>query len=378
MDGMSTLGGNLGRGCAGAAIVLVAGLVPGAHVAQGATSPPLSARSAAPPSTASPAAPLPPVRIVDPAKLKRGPDAAFAHLQDGRIHVRGARLRVRVPHTAGRQILLGRSGADWLVASAKGERLRVDRIRLGQPPRLVPRSRLRGQGVGIRLSREGERLLFTYYDRGGATVTVRRVADGRRVGRDYTGLYHQAFDAADAHVLLHREDAETYEAYAADWVPGGGGDRRLGTGLNAGFLRRDVVFVQDGAESRRFGPTSVSSPAAPAWSARFAALAISPDASLVIGTGPRLVGRRQVLQVRRMSDGTVLQQFGYGRAVPRQEYWSIGDAEQTARFESDTHFVFELVTAGRSRLIRCSTAGRCAKASGPGGGVSVSFEQFMW
>lgn len=361
---MKSLGGIRGRAFAAVVVSLSlgAGLAPGAATARG----PAQDGAAAPP----------PVRTVDPAKLRRGPDAGVPYLQDGRIHAAGKRIRVRVPHDSGRQVLLGRSGNAWIVASSKDRRLRVHRIRSGQAPTLVPRTRMNGRGVGARLSRGGGQILLTRYDRGGATVIVRRMSDGREVDSSYTGLYHQAFDAADGRVLLHRETPE-YESYAADWIPGGS-DRRLGTGLNAGFLRQGVVFVQAAPESEEFGPTSVSSPGAPAWSARFAALAVSPDGELVIGTGPRLVRNRAVLQVRRMSDGAVLQQFSYGRVIQSGEYWWLGEGEQTARFESNTKFVFQFSKGGKSRLVRCTTSGRCAKASGAGGGISTSFERFMW
>lgn len=322
---------------------------------------------------------LPDVRTVDPARLRRGADAAFPFLQGRRIHVGGRTVRVRLRAERGRRALLGRSDGAWIVASQHERRLRVHRVRRGRAPQAVPRSRLRGHGVSARLSRDGGQLLLTHWDRGGATVTVRSTSDGALVDRDYTGTYHVAVDAADGHALLLREAPEDdYETYAADWVPGEGTSTRLGTGLNAGFLRQGVVFVQAGEGSPRYGPTSIESPADPAWSARFVARSVSPDGTLVIGTGPRLVDRRAVLQVRRVSDGTVLQQFAYGAVVPRGDYWNPLGSEATARFETDTRFVFEFVTGRKSRLVRCSTAGRCARASGAGARVSAAFEPFMW
>ncbi|QCX27957.1 hypothetical protein [Nocardioides jishulii] len=360
---MNAFGGISGRvlGAAVVSLSLGVGLVPGSAAARG--------------TGQDGAAAPPPVRTVNPAKLRRGPDAAIPYLQDGWIHSGGKRVRVRVPHERGRQVLLGRSGSAWVVASWRNARLRVHRIRSGQAPTRVPGLASRG---GALLSRGGAQIVLTYFDRGGGNVFVHRMSDGKKVDSNFTGLNWQPFDAADGHVLLHRDDEEPpWEPFAADWVPGGG-DRRLGTGMNAGFLRQDVVFVEAARASRAHGPTSISSPGTPAWTADFTALAVSPDGQLVIGTGPRLVRKRAVLQVRRMSDGVVLQQFSYGRVFPPGEGWGPSAADQTVRFETDTRFVFQFSAGGRSRLVRCATSGRCARASDTGGGITTSFERFMW
>ncbi|MFC6696960.1 hypothetical protein [Nocardioides daphniae] len=364
---MNALGGSTARAVAAAVVSLSLGVALApvsatAHASEGA-------------------APAPPVRTIDPAKLRRGPDATIPFLQDGRIHAGGKTVRVRVPFTKGRQALLGRSGNAWLVASYRKGYLRVHRVRANRAPQLLPGSRTRqfgGEFYGIRVSRDGTRLLRTRYDRGGATVVVTRTVDGAPVDDYYTTYYSQPYDADAGRVLLHKEDETTYEVFAADWRPGSDDDRVLGSLMNAGFYRRDLAFVQDGVDTYRFGPTAISAPGAPAWSARFAALDVSPDGSLVLGVGPRLVRKRAVLQVRRMSDGKVLQQFSYGKVVDPGD-WSISDTnEQTARFESDTRFVFQFSKAGRSRLVRCTTSGRCAKASDAGSNVSITFERFMW
>ncbi|GGD29921.1 hypothetical protein GCM10007231_31770 [Nocardioides daphniae] len=327
------------------------------------------------------AAAPPPVRTIDPARLRRGPDATFAHLQDGWIHAGGRRIRVKVRADKGRQVLLGRSDGAWIVASwtkkrRGGATVRVHRIRAGRAPVPMPWAGLRGSGVGIRLSRDGQQVLLTVGSRGGLDLWVLRTRDGAEIATDTTGpsLCTQPYDAAGGRVLLHRQPAgEPDVTYAADWAPATGTDRRLGPGLNAGFLRQDVVFVGPAPGTPgpyAYGPTSISAPGTPAWSARFTALAVSPDKKLVIGTGPRRVKRRAVLQVRRMSDGKILQQLAYG--APGQV------ADQTARFETSSRFVFELTTRGRSRLVRCTTAGKCARASDAGGPLSASHELVQW
>lgn len=323
----------------------------------------------------------PGVRRLAPGKLRRARNARIPFLQDGWVDAGGTRFRTRLPRQR-HQVLLGRSGNGWLVANGRKGRLQVHRVRPGRAPVLVPGSRLHGGLISVRVSRDGAHLVSADFERESSTYEVRRVSDGQRVDLHVTSTQvgEVPFDAADGHVLMLREagDLPPREEYAADWEVGGE-DRRLGSGMIAGFLRRDTAFVAAPEGTRRYGPTSISTPGEPAWSARFAPLAISPDRRLVLGTGPRLVHRRQVLQVRRMSDGKVLRQYSYGRVIRPREFWSFdGDTAQTARFEGNRRFVFELAAGGRARLVRCTMAGRCVQASRTGGGVSTTYERFRW
>lgn len=328
----------------------------------------------------SAAAPTVDVRTIKPGRLKRGPDARLDHVQDGVLRrADGRTVRIRVPSTHGRLALVGTSGRWRLVASAKGEYVRVWKVRPGRKPVLVKRSRTQftpGYSFyGVRASRDGRWLLGTTYDRGGSTTVVREVATGRRVASRYSSAFFMPFDADAGHVLTYMDSAD--ELPVVDWQPGTG-RRSVADVAVAGFLRRDLVFVGAGTSGRVFGPTSVAAPGTPPWSARFAPLDVSPDGSLVLGTstGPK-VDRRRVLELRSMADGTLLQAFTYGS---KEGQWSITlNYEQTARFESDDHFVFQVDAGKRKVLVRCSTAaGRCKRASAYGGNVSFAYERFMW
>lgn len=351
----------------------------------------LSPSSPSDPSSSSPesaTAVAPKVRTVVPGRLERGPNARVPYLQDGWIHVDGKRFRTGLPRKT-RQLLLGDSGGAWLVANGRkvtGSRpartapTRVHAVRRGRAPVLVPGSHLRGLGKAIRVSRDGAHLLLGQGIRESTWVTVRRVSDGALVDEmDVTTASDiRPYDAADGRVLweLARGD-ETGRPDAVDWEVGGE-PRSLGAPTNAGFLRRDLVFLADG-ETGRHGPTSISAPAAPPWSAKFVALDVSPDGRLVLGTGPRLVRQRQVLQVRRMADGALVQQLSFGRRIGPEEGWyAPQDGAETARFESSSRFVFEFAVDGKATFIRCSTAGRCVRASRSGGSVSTTYERTWW
>lgn len=334
---------------------------------------------ASPEHSATAAAPK--VRTVVPARLKRGANARIPYVQDGWIHAGGKRFRTGLPEGR-RQVLLGRSDGSWLVANGRKGVLRVHRVRPGRAAMQVPKSRMFGSLIGVRLSRDGEFWVNSRFDRSGSTYTVRRADDGTRVA-DYwasSAVYWTPYDAADGHVLMvgQADEGEPQPTYAADWEFGVG-ERRLGSGLLGGFLRRDVVFLEDAPDSGRYGPTAISAPSTPEWSARFAPLDLSPSGELVLGVGPSLVRQRQVLQVRRMSDGRVTRQFSFGRVIGKKESWAFdGQVAQTARFETNRKVVFEFASAGRAVLVRCTLTGGCARASRTGGALSTTYEGGRW
>lgn len=326
-----------------------------------------------------------PVRTLQPLRLPRGADAAVDHLQDGVIHTAAGRtVRVRVPYGADQLALLGRSGNAWLVAwgtgrTRSGFHLHVARVRAGHAPVEVPRQRVTTYGEdfhGWRLDRDGTRLVATTYDRGGTTTVVRDVRTGERLDARYTGAFYTPFDVADGHVATYAED-DRGALRVVDWELGAG---RTTIARRASFvdLRRDLAFVR--VSGHDFGPTSVTAPGVPAWSAPFAPLDVSPDGSLAVGLGVPRSGfdDRGVLEVRRLDDGTLLDAISLGDHIT-MDNWSITTShEQTVRWEDDAHYVVQLPVGRDAVLVRCRVGGRCERASEVGGNVSTSYEEFMW
>lgn len=327
--------------------------------------------------TQAPAGAAPPVEHPDPGRLVRGVDARVPYLQDGVVRANGRQLRVRVPYADGKQTLLGRSRKGWLVASGTDGVVRVHRVRRGRAPRLVPRGRHEyplNESRGVRLAVGGERLVWTGFNRGGSETWVRRVGDGRRVGgKKYSLAFGKPLDAVGQRVLTIQDDPDLV-AQTVVWRPGVA-TRVLGGGSAGGSLADDVLFVPTGDDV--FGPTSIRSPGAPAWSARFAMIDLSPSGDRVLGIRAGRVRGRNVLQVRRMSDGVVLRQWTYGSW--RGDSWSLLDRrEETARFETDSKVVFEVRKDGRSALVRCRVHDGCTRASQLGGAVSFPRDPFIW
>lgn len=327
-------------------------------------------------------------RTIDPRELDRGPDAAVDHLQDGVIHAAdGTTVRVGIPHGRQRIALLGAVGTAWAVAtwrradssSGPGEAT-VDLVRPGAAPVRVPRSRMpyyADSYVGFRLSRDGAQLLTTTYDRGGSTTQLRATATGRLGGTSYSGAFFQPFDADAGHVLTWY-DNEFGRLRVADWA---GDERftRVATSAVYADLRRDLMFVR--TSGRDFGPTPISAPVVPAWSAPFQPLDVSPDGATAIGLRITRSGftSRAILDVRSMADGSLVDHIAFGPKITEDTWSIINDHEQTARFEDDASYVFQLTTARGAVLVRCPVGGRdCERASDFGSDISVPFERFMW
>lgn len=349
------------------ALALICCLTPAASAA---ASPSWDAVRAAEPST----------RTIVPARLGRGPDASVPYMQDGVIHADRRTIPIRTPVNGEQRQLLGESRKGWLVAVRKGYVSRVVAVRAGRAPVEIRHTRITSYGegdtaVGWLASRDGKMLVSTTYDRGGSTRSVQDLA-GKRLSSTSTGAYFTPFDADAGHVVTWAEN-KFYRLRVFDWIP------RTSTtqiAVNATFvsLRDDLMFVR--TSGRRYGPSSIVAPSTPAWSQPFSPLAISPDGATAVGLRLSRSGfdSPAVLDVRRMSDGALLDSIAFGRRIT-QDTWSItAQHEQTAAWEDDDTYVFQLGTPSGAVLVRCTLVGRCERASDTGGDVTTPYESFMW
>ncbi|MBC2934204.1 hypothetical protein [Nocardioides sp. zg-1228] len=353
------------------ALTLLVGLAPGA----------VASAASAPPQVVTARADDPPTRTITPMRLPRGSDARLDHMQDGVIHTAGGdTLSIRTPANGEQRMLLGESRMGWLVAVRKGYLGRVVAIRKGKAPQEVRHTRTTtyGQGdaaIGWLLSRDGEMLVSTTYDRGGGTSSVLTLA-GDYLGGRYSSSYFTPFDADAGHIATWGEDKH-YRLRVMDWVPR---TSRTEIARNATWvsLRDDLMFVR--TTGRLYGPSPISAPVEPAWAAPFSPLAISPDGETAVGL--RISGSGfnspAVLDVRRMSDGALLDSIAFGRRIT-EDSWSItSEHEQTAAWEGNRRFVFQLPARGGAVLVRCDLAQSCQRASDVGGNISFPHESFMW
>lgn len=313
----------------------------------------------------------PAIRRLDVASLPRGKRTRLEHLRAGYVHrPDGTRVRVRPGANAGEQALLGRSGSTWVVAGRRGDLLRIHTVTAKGAATLAPRSRSRygadEKYVGDRLSRDGGTRLRSTVTRDGVLTVARDLETGQRLGAARASV----LDVADGVVVGNRGSEMVV------WRLGGAPEP-VAKQAQWASIGRDIAFVK--VSHNNYGPTSISAPGEPAWSARFAPLDVSPDGSLVLGTR-FLPGRpeRPVLQLRRMSDGELLAAYRYGPGVAADD-WSVASShEQSARFETDKAFVFQMNTRRGAVLVRCRTNDNCRRASGWGGDFSFTGETYLW
>jgi hypothetical protein len=77
-----------------------------------------------------------------------------------------------------------------------------------------------------------------------------------------------------------------------------------------------------------------------------------------------------------MDTGKLVKRFRYSRAITRKNRGLTSKHEQTARFENDDEFVFELAGAKGRALVRCRVAmPQCERASDLGGILTTSYEK---
>jgi hypothetical protein len=109
----------------------------------------------------------------------------------------------------------------------------------------------------------------------------------------------------------------------------------------------DVMFLRTSAQAT--GPTAISAPGTPAWTAPFLPTAVSADGTLVVGHAVHDGSR---IEVRRVADGHLMADLrvpGHSSSAP---LW----------FQDVHHVLFQAHVAHEgSSLFRCDLAGSCTR-----------------
>jgi hypothetical protein len=115
-------------------------------------------------------------------------------------------------------------------------------------------------------------------------------------------------------------------------------------------LRYDLLFVR--TASGRIGPTSVTAPGTPSWTAPFKPTGLSADGRLVVGDQ---TGHTDRIQVRRVSDGHVVADLAVRGHVN----------DEPLVLENDHRLLVEALVAHRGlSLFRCGFSGHCVRTWG--------------
>lgn len=305
-------------------------------------------------STPPPPAPI----TLDVAALPSGPPPEATYLSGRTLHLsNGERIR-DVVEAKGRLTLLGRGQHGWVVAAEKWDgAVRLFQVRRSGSERFFAYDPSGEEYTSLRLSDDGSRVMWLNYNRGGASAFVMDL-NGEHVDHRVSSYFGSvnAFSGPEAIVDFAR---------VTSWAIGGG-STTLATHANFADYQHDVLFSS--TDGLAFGPTSLSAPSAPTWTADFRARRISPDGTLVLGIQPDQSAARKRVEIRRLEDGTVLAVY----KVPTT-------SDQTFEWEDDQTVLFEGQTGpAKSALIRCDLSGVCERATDWHSEFSVPFESAGW
>jgi hypothetical protein len=300
--------------------------------------------TASPPATASPVDVV--VRL---SQLEhRTHPLELAWLDGHTLHrTDGSTLTLPWSRTAARERslrLLGKTPEGWLVKDFTGNTWNVWLVRHGARTRLSQHAVSEGDIVHVTLSSDRQRYVVRTYsgDPSENPVTVRDLAGDVLASRLFPNDAEVlAFNGTRAVVGV--ADTQVWDVDADEVQP-------VGRDAFDADLAHDLAFVAD-PETSEVGPTSLSSPMDPPWSAPMRQITVSPDGDRVLSR----VGGSRVFTVRDTVTGAVEKSFRIS--------YPTGDPVE---WESDDAFVIVGSPDGlgdHEVIARCTVAGRCTAAS---------------
>ena len=249
--------------------------------------------------------------------------------------------------------LVGKTAQGWLVKDSDGGAWRVWLARRGERTLISQHGVSEGDIVSIRLSDDRRRYAVSYYsgEEEDNVVSIRDL-DGQEIA---SRLFPN-----DAAVLdFSGPEAVIGTTATMRWSLGTDTAVAIGADLEAADLAHDLAFVRTGDA---VGPTSLSDPGDPGWTAPLAEIAASPTGDLVLSR-PSTTKRK--LTVRDVTTGDVVRSYRVDYLVTYHFTW-----------ETDHSFIL-LGSPGslgdRQVLVRCTVGGRCAAQSPRTARDSISY-----
>lgn len=282
----------------------------------------------------------------DPTALPRGADPRVTWLGGITLHTADGR-DVGLPLPASRAPylrLLGRSHHSWVVADLgkkQGFTSQVLRVHHGHYRTILTVDNSYDRPT-YQLARHGDQIATWDYDRGGTTASIYSW-EGRRLGERSTEGFSQLLGFEGNEVVFANKKV-------ARWTAGSPPVPFAKSGLLVDESH-DVLFVI--IAGKVVGPTSLASPGTPAWTARFAPRAVSPDGRWVAGYSQKSIYRKtRTLEIRSMSDGSLQPTTGLQLPPNAALAWEDGD-----------HLLAGVRSDRGNALVRCSVGGSCERAT---------------
>ena len=288
---------------------------------------------------------LPSTVSVKLSSLPRGPHARLPYLVGRDLHLANGTLRT-LPFTKAQArdlVLAGRTAKGWVVGADPSPGYDFVLVK-GQRKKFIHRPDADDGTADWRLNRGRTRLLVAYSDRGDASRFFVHQLDGRRAARVQLNVQIQPLEFANGRMIFSQATR------TRRWRANVGFTTLVTQPSALADAPHDLLFTAD-PQGGGYGPTPLSVPSAPDWSASFLPVDVSPDGTRVAGHQLRSGAPTRRIDVRRVSDGKRLASFDPGVST-------------TLRWEDDKHLVWTDYLSGRSSrhaLVRCSLAGDCER-----------------
>jgi hypothetical protein len=287
-----------------------------------------------------------PIGLAGPARaLPVGAAPAVTWQSGPAVHTSDGQV-VTLPRSVPRGAqVLGKRHGEWIVATP-GDEAQVLAVRDGHV-RTVWEHVYDESATSYTLVEGRDQVVEWNYTRGTTTYGVVFDLHGEELAtRGWNG--YASVLAADRHGVLVSGRKQTVR-----WAPGG---TAVPVAPRASFAdpAHDLLFVfgDEGA-----GPTALSAPGTPAWTARFDPEAVSPDGTWVAGV---TYSAQPKLQLRRLADGSLA-------PVPALKLDAdpimVGGSHVQLTWESDDSVVAVVRSARGRSVVRCTLDGACERAT---------------
>lgn len=284
------------------------------------------------------------VRVRD---LDRGPRAEV-HWRGGNVvHTAGGR-KVTLPWTsrAARRAhleLVGATTAGWLVTTFDGgDTTDVWLVKAGRRTHVSDSSVFEGLVLSHGVSDDGSLFYTQTWDEvDDDVIDIEDLAGDEVAGGLFSGD-PEVLSFSGPEAVIGTEDTQHLDVATDTVTP-------LGVDAAGASIVHDLLFVTD--EGGLAGPTSLSDPAAPTWTADMTSIRVSPDATRVLSSP---ASDDDVIEVRDLATGELERSFDV-RWLASTPVW-----------ETSRSIVFVGYAGGlaeKAALVRCRLSGRCARVS---------------
>lgn len=282
------------------------------------------------------------VRVRD---LDRGPAAKVHWLGGNVIHTASGR-RITTPWTAraarrGHLRLIGRTDEGWLLKTFDGgDTWDVWQVKGRERTHVSESSVFEGLVLSHGVSDDGALFYTQTWDEvGDDVIDIEDLSGGEVAGHSFAGD-PEVLSFSGAVAVVGTDDTQVWDVATDTVTP-------LGVDAAGASIVHDLLFVTD--DTGESGPTSLSTPGTPPWTADMTAVRVSPDGGSVLSSPSE---DDNVVEIRDLETGELVQSYDV-RWPASQAVW-----------ESGRSIVFLAVTRGdEEALVRCRFSGRCVRVS---------------